>query len=110
MVKLLAVCALASALGACTQAALPVPTDTDVTRAASMWPDVSLRALEDGRRLYLGRCGSCHRPYHPADHTADEWSREIAEMRVRARLDDRETELVRGYLATFAKSGTSDHR
>lgn len=39
-----------------------------------------------GRRLYYGRCASCHAPEPIADYTRAEWREMVAHMRERAKL------------------------
>lgn len=82
---------------------VPRPTELDAARVRSRWADVSVEALAEGRRLYVGHCASCHRPLAPASRTTLEWRRSIADMRVRAGLDPLQVERVLRYLDAFAR-------
>lgn len=90
---------------ACAQAMLPVPTAADARRLEPTWPEASVEALAEGRRLYLSHCGSCHRPYEPGAHTADQWAIEVPEMRERSHLDAARADKVLRYLQAFARPG-----
>ncbi|MCB1231715.1 MAG: hypothetical protein KDN19_15705 [Verrucomicrobiae bacterium] len=43
-------------------------------------------SLAEGRRLYYGRCTSCHAPEPVDGYTRAEWRSEVAHMRKRAKL------------------------
>lgn len=34
-------------------------------------------------QLYSGRCGGCHRPYHPSSMTAAMWAEQVEAMRLK---------------------------
>ena len=89
--------------GACASSDVPRPTALDAERAKATWPEASLESLTEGRRLYLGHCASCHRPFAPATRTASEWRHQVGEMQVHAGLDPERAEIVLRYLALFAR-------
>ncbi len=88
---------IALTTGGCS-AALYVPSLSDVS------PQASLPELNAGRELYAGRCGSCHTLQLPERFQENEWKQHLDKMRQRARLTDREYELVRKYLAVGSRS------
>ncbi|MFO0722457.1 MAG: hypothetical protein U1E65_01660 [Myxococcota bacterium] len=89
---------LALVLGAACATPMPHVTPVQADRASARWPDANLAALESGRALYLGRCGSCHRHYLPSELTEAQWMAQIPDMRARAKLNPEQTEAVLRYL------------
>lgn len=83
-------------------AALPVATEADVSRGQARWPGLTLAELSRGREAYLGHCSRCHQPFAPATRTAEDWTFQVAEMRERAGLGEKEAQLVTQYLVTMS--------
>ena len=71
---------------------LYVPTATDVTTTAT------LTDLQNGRTLYLNRCGSCHNLYSPDSYSSSNWSSILASMATKAGLSSTEKSLVLKYV------------
>jgi hypothetical protein len=84
-------------------ARLPVAGETDLARGAMHYPDLTSAELTEGRTLFAGHCGACHLPPTPASLHASDWPGHITEMKLRARLDDRQARLVERYLVTMAR-------
>lgn len=43
--------------------------------ACSMFPNVPEGKGSADARLYVARCGECHKPVQPIKHTAEQWER-----------------------------------
>ena len=74
---------------------LYVPDETNVT-------DVhALVDLNQGRKLYIAKCGGCHNLYKPEKFSAGQWTHEMVEMQQEAKINDRDAELILKYLTGF---------
>ena len=73
MRALLFPCLLAFGLGASGCASLPQPTSADVTRAQSVYPDVTLEALTADRKTYVKTCSGCHALHLPREFASTKW-------------------------------------
>jgi hypothetical protein len=101
--RLLVVVLLLVAAASCGGGAIPHPTDANLARARSRWPDTTAASLERGRELYVARCSGCH-PLHPPDtQPAARWAALLDEMAPRAHLDATERDLVLRYLTSASK-------
>lgn len=76
----------------------PTATVADATRA-----QVELAQLQDGRALMVRKCGNCHAPPMPKDHTASEWPTKLDEMAKRANLDGEQRFLIQQYLVVMTQ-------
>lgn len=96
-----------AALLSCGASPIPRPTAADAARASAHFPDVTLSELEQGRSLYLNRCGSCHALKRPGELAPERWPGEVSEMREKngVRLSDIEARAIVRYLTTAATSG-----
>ena len=92
-----AIVGLSMLLGACG-GGLREPTAADASLAAQRWPGTTVSTLNEGRALYVRRCGTCHSLYAPAEFAEPEWRASIAEMRDRAHVQPREEDLILKYL------------
>jgi len=61
-------------------------------------PGATLQALEDGRRVMLNRCTSCHWPPNTRKHPKGNWARVLEKMAPKAKLDAKELALLSDYL------------
>ena len=52
----------------------------------------------EGVVLYRKKCGACHRPYAPSEIKPGVWEKTLAEMKVRAKLNDEEIAVIRRYV------------
>ena len=82
--------------------AIPVAGPNDVARGSERYPDLTADELTAGRTLFLGRCGSCHLPPAPSSQTPEAWPAHVAEMKVRAHLDEKQFRAVERYLVTMS--------
>lgn len=92
----LAIAALLAALAGCGVTP-PRATAADAQRA-----NVQLADLQDGRTLMVRKCGSCHAPPLPSDHTASEWPVKLEEMAERSKLDREQRSLIQQYFVVMA--------
>jgi hypothetical protein len=97
MTRALVVAVVVAGLGAACRRTPPHATALDAERA-----NIELAALEEGRALMIRKCGNCHRPPLPTEHTAGEWPVMLDEMSERANLDTRQRTLIEKYLVTLA--------
>ncbi len=74
--------------------ALYKPTPENVTS------DASLQELQEGRKLYLNKCGGCHTLILPEKHNAKQWKYWVDTMQVKAKINPAEKELILKYLKT----------
>ena len=74
---------------------VPEPGPDDARRAG-----VTEETLAQGRRLYVFRCGGCHRLYPPSYARRSEWQGIV--QRMGKGLASEEVELIQTYLSTFA--------
>lgn len=82
----------------CATTALRPLSAPQVSAARGRWPTVTAASLEEGRRLYRSRCGSCHRLIAPREHSFERWESELTTMAVEAKLTEEETFAVRAFL------------
>jgi mono/diheme cytochrome c family protein len=66
--------------------------------AANVTSNASLAELQQGRDLYLGKCGACHQIYSPDNFTASDWQNILAAMAPRAGLSSANKNLVYKYV------------
>jgi cytochrome c5 len=104
---LLLIALVTSALAACGGSALPRPTAADAARGSAHFPDLTLAQLNDGRTLYVSRCGSCHALKRPAELPPAQWQTEVLEMRDKngVKLSDAEAQSIIRYLSVAASAG-----
>ncbi len=98
---------LLALLAACGGSAVPEPTTADASRGSAHFPDLTLSELNQGRSLYLSRCGSCHALKRPAELAPEQWQVEVGEMRNKngVKLSDVEAQAIVRYLTIAATAG-----
>ena len=94
--KILHIVLLSTFIGGCG-AALYTPSSSDVTEGTT------LHRLQEGRALYVAKCGSCHTLKVPSEYPPSVWRENLDEMQTRARITDDEKELMFEYLAAGTK-------
>ena len=75
----------------CTPA-LYIPSEKNVPAGAN------LEELKEGRSLYVDHCGSCHRLHLPTEYSVESWKTKLIEMQKKAKISDREKNLIFGYV------------
>ena len=63
------------------EATLPQANAADAARVAARFGNPSLSELQQGRSLYLARCGTCHALRDPRSESAEAWSAQVRDMR-----------------------------
>jgi hypothetical protein len=66
--------------------------------AANVTPNATLAELQQGRDLYLGKCGTCHQIYSPDSFNASNWQNILSMMAPRAGLSSANSTLVYKYV------------
>jgi PBP1b-binding outer membrane lipoprotein LpoB len=66
--------------------------------AANVTPNATLAELQQGRDLYLGKCGACHQIYSPDSFNASNWQNILSMMAPRAGLSSANSTLVYKYV------------
>jgi hypothetical protein len=81
-----------------------VITPALVEQARVRWPDATEASLAEGRELFVTHCQKCHDL--PDRHAVDEqrWPKILDKMAKKAKLDDRQHELVLRFI--LAERGT----
>jgi cytochrome c5 len=74
-----------------------------VTTADAQRTHVQMADLEAGRTVLIRKCGGCHQPPLPTDHTAADWPSKLDEMSSRANLDTRERRVIQQYLVAMSR-------
>jgi hypothetical protein len=98
---------LSLSLLACGGSPIPQPTAGDASRGAAHFPNLTLAELEQGRGLYVSRCGSCHALKRPAELAPHQWEPEVTKMREEngVSLSDAEARAIVRYLTVAATPG-----
>ncbi len=98
---------LLACLAACGGSAVPQPTAADASRGSAHFPDLTLGELNQGRSLYVSRCGSCHALKRPVELPPEQWQVEVGEMRSKngVKLSDVEAQAIVRYLTIAATAG-----
>lgn len=91
-----------SVLLACTASPYPHASAADVAIAQKQRAGVTLQDLEQGRSLYLSRCGACHQLVDPKSLAPSKWPHEVQEMQQRAKLSAEHVDLISLYLVTVS--------
>jgi cytochrome c5 len=86
------------------QASLAEPNAADAARVQSRLAGSKLSDLQDGRRLYLARCGTCHALPEPGSLAPDAWGAQVHDMRTEqgVRLSDEEERHITAYLVAIS--------
>ncbi len=83
----------------------PPPTAKHVEYAEKAgYPSTSLRALVQGRRLYLDKCSGCHGLYPATAYKAGKWPRIVRDMQASAGIDENHVRDITRYLVAIAAS------
>jgi hypothetical protein len=59
----------------------------------------STTKFPEGRNLYVSKCTACHKAYERELHTTDEWQKILDEMGSKAKLTDKEKQMILNYLS-----------
>ena len=101
--KKLFIISLVFIAAACAKKAVPVLSESDVSRGEKIFPGLTINELNEGKRLNDENCGKCHKLHQPKDESETEWRKIVPPMAKKAKLDDQQAELVLKYLVTMSK-------
>jgi hypothetical protein len=93
----------AVALG-CAAQQIPQVTSVQVDYARQSRPQTTLSELEEGRHAYASHCSNCHRLVDPREVSVNDWPGKVFEMGPKARLPQRQMELIVLYLVATAET------
>ncbi|WP_211357521.1 cytochrome c [Sphingobacterium allocomposti] len=103
--KILALLSLTvSVLVSCFPKASQVIRSLPVESKEQILSQYSSEEIAEGKVLYTNHCGTCHDLKEPESRTAEQWNRIVKRMIPRAKLNDRDGQLVRAYVIVNAKS------
>ncbi|HTM46487.1 MAG TPA: hypothetical protein VL137_16120 [Polyangiaceae bacterium] len=89
---------------ACAAEQIPQVTSLQVDYARQSRPQTTLGELEEGRHAYASHCSNCHRLVDPREVSVKEWPGKVFEMGPKARLPQRQMELIVLYLVATAET------
>lgn len=103
MKKLLFGLAFASFLIACGATKLATPSQVDMDRLSTIYPDYTLADMLEGKALYENNCAGCHKLYQPTDKSAEGWKNIVPKMVVKVNangkvLDAAKQDLILKYV------------
>jgi hypothetical protein len=82
----------------CCSPSLYKPTLADVECGKKEYPDLTIGQMNQGMELYSNKCGSCHTLYKPKEVSRAKWDKILPEMKLEAKLSDKEYELISRYV------------
>ena len=85
-------------------AALLIPTDSDVERVVTKFPNYTLAELNEGKQLYAQNCKKCHGLKKPENYTEAQWNKIVPPMAQKAKIDSNQEELIRKYVITMSEA------
>lgn len=59
--------------------------------------------MEEGKTLWQGNCGKCHKLFEPGSRSVEKWENVLPRMSNRAKLNEQQAGMVRAYLLAHAK-------
>ena len=100
---------LALTIVACSPKVLTTPTQADVDRGSSMFPDYTLAELNEGKSLYIAKCGTCHKVKNPQSKTVEGWKNIVPIMTKKANknkenIDPKTQDAILKYLTTMCSA------
>ncbi|MGB0807096.1 MAG: c-type cytochrome [Salibacteraceae bacterium] len=80
MKNIIGIIAVGLIIVACNATKLAAPSQVDLDRISTTYPDYTLADMTAGKTLYENHCGSCHKLIQPTDKTAEEWKNIVPPM------------------------------
>lgn len=77
---------------------LYVPTEANTAKN-----NVTLVNLQEGRKLYINKCSSCHNLHAPGKYSPEGWQKVLKKMQPKAKITDSQKDLIFGYLTSEIK-------
>ncbi len=87
---------------ACASTSPMVPVQSDADRAAKKIPGITLADLNEGKAIFEENCRKCHTLKKPFRKTDEQIKDAMPRMAKRAKIDERQRELVYNYLVTMS--------
>jgi hypothetical protein len=97
-------------LAGCASAKLITPSQADVDRVSSKFPDYSLTELNNGKTLFEKHCGICHGLKDPTSRTEAQWTKIVPQMSIKVNrkegnvLDANAEKSILRYLITMGST------
>ena len=88
--------------GCAGTSAIPHPTAKNVEYAGRNGQVTSISALKVGRKLYIGRCSSCHSLTKPGALTPADWPEMVARMADNAKINPDQQRAITQYLVSIS--------
>src|SRR5690606_26230761 len=76
---------------------------TPAEKVAEVKRNYTEAQMEEGRLVYQGSCGKCHKLFTPESRDVEKWEKVLPRMVKRSKLDDTTAGKVRAYLLAHAK-------
>jgi cytochrome c5 len=95
---------LVAFIAACgTTTNLFTPTESDLSKLKTEYPEATAADLQQGFTLYKLNCGGCHTLHLPTDKNKEQWAKLLPEMFGKTKLKAEEERLITQYLYAKAK-------
>lgn len=112
MKKLSILTLFAFTIAACAPLILVTPSQGDVDRISSTYPNYTLTELNEGKSLYMTNCSTCHKLKNPQARTAEQWKTIVPKMVTRANkktptIDAKTEASILKYLTTMCAPPSS---
>jgi len=88
----------------CCSPSVYKPTVADVENGKKHYEDLTMEQLNSGFHLYSNKCGSCHTLYKPQEISTTRWTKVLPDMKIEAKLNDKEYELISRYVKSKRNS------
>lgn len=76
------------------------PETINVQKAQQVKPGITLGEMKASRNLYVTTCSSCHNLHLPGEFSSTEWLKILDKMQPKAKITDRQKELLYVYLTS----------
>lgn len=76
---------------------------SDEAKVAAVKKNFTPTQLEEGKTLWQGSCGKCHKLYAPDSRSVEKWERVLPRMFNRSKMTEEQGNLVRAYLLSQVK-------
>ncbi|MCX6182995.1 MAG: hypothetical protein NT150_13830 [Bacteroidetes bacterium] len=93
-------------LAACGAAVkLATPTETDVDKGKSIYPNLTLAELNKGKLAYETNCAGCHGLKDPVKYSESKLLQVVPPMAKKAKIDKDTEAIILKYMLTMSKEG-----
>jgi len=101
-------CVLVITLSRCASkvpTATATKSDAPADKVAEIKKHFNEEQLEEGKTIWQGACGKCHKLFPPESRDIEKWENVLPRMAKRSKLDDTAAAKVRAYLLVHARNG-----